>query len=489
MATITSNIKTLDSAGQPAEGIVIWEQSSEYITADGRVTTARGELRMKAGVLVGKSGGPVVIPETPEGQIVSIEESFGGSTIFWSTRIPADPEIDYAYLERTVPPATGVGVPQWVTDLLEVPGEVVGKLELAEAAAEAAQQSRDEAAAFGGTNNAQVTTFATTAGPLKTALDGSYVTVNEDGDLEIGGVVVDGGANDADIGPLIASPTSVTGIAARELITVATENKANASAVYSKSAADAAFVPAAAAGFTPFEYSNIAVARPNFPRVEWVPAVGSEAIGAPQNIANGDRLLKRTAIPIPITYLSDTFPTDGAITPTTAGGKVWTVSGTGVPTIVAGAFGFDTITGPTYASVDPGFASKHTRIVASKTEAAWGQGYLFRYSSATNHFGLFRQSGALPNWRLGKRVGSATLVEVAGASTTPVAPVIPITDNDVIDFYEYSDNRIKVVINGVTLYDGVQTDLAANTKIAYYGSTNSAAHASAFTSILSESIV
>jgi len=172
MTIITSDSPVLDSAGQPANGLVVWEQSEEYISAEGRVTTARGELRMKNGRLVTARGAQVEIPETPDGQFVTITENYGGSPIYWTTNIPAGPQAEYNELERIVPPTSGPGVPSWVSPVLAVPAYVDAKVALVDAAADAAATSRDEAAVFGGTNNSQVAGFVTATGPTKSAIEG-----------------------------------------------------------------------------------------------------------------------------------------------------------------------------------------------------------------------------------------------------------------------------------------------------------------------------
>lgn len=143
MAIISSNtVKILDSAGKPANGRVYFEQSARFTAPEGLVTTTRGFGEVRNGVISSASGGPLVIPETPEGEVVWLTEAFTGSpdTVKYAVVVPAGAEVGYSDLQIVVAPTPGGGIPAWAQD-------VIAAVPAVEAAAAAAEQSAADAAA------------------------------------------------------------------------------------------------------------------------------------------------------------------------------------------------------------------------------------------------------------------------------------------------------------------------------------------------------
>ena len=102
MATIRTSLPILDSAGKPANGKIYFEQSNQYVAAEGLVTTARGIALITGGQLTAEDGNsPLVIPTTPTDQIVTITQQISVSTpAVWTTQIPDLAEVEYSNLPR-----------------------------------------------------------------------------------------------------------------------------------------------------------------------------------------------------------------------------------------------------------------------------------------------------------------------------------------------------------------------------------------------------
>src|SRR5690554_2968855 len=98
MATITTTTPILDSAGNPARGMIYWRQQAAYTASAGFVTTWPGKSAVRDGEWA--YGNPV-IPTTPDGQFVQVAEVFGHgadrTTRVWWTHITGT-TIDYADL-------------------------------------------------------------------------------------------------------------------------------------------------------------------------------------------------------------------------------------------------------------------------------------------------------------------------------------------------------------------------------------------------------
>ena len=205
----------------------------------------------------------------------------------------------------------------------------------------------------------------------------------------------------------------------------------------------------------------------------------------PLNAVLGD-LVPNVEIPAApaVVYLSDDFNrADGAPGASPVGGITPSVIGTGTLSVLGNAIGWSVLaSGTDYVSWDTGQANGVYQITLTAKESANGMSVLFRHSSATNHLLLTRVASGTPNWRLVKRVGSATAVEVAGPTTTPVAPVVPIAVNDLIKV-TLNGSSVKVEINGAVFFNGTITDHVTNTRVGFAGTSPSAGGVTKFDNI------
>lgn len=215
---------------------------------------------------------------------------------------------------------------------------------------------------------------------------------------------------------------------------------------------------------------NINTARPTLPGgAAWPgPVIWSSQIGRPTNfLAGTDYWEAIAADPLPaVVYFSDDFArADGASLVTPVGSITPATTGTATPVIMSGALGFSAVTGTAYTTWDAAHADGVFKVkVGAVPSVANGPGVVFRFSSATNHFLLTRVSGTLVNWRLVKRIASATAVDVFVSS-------VPIAANDTF-VITMNGNAVAITLNGAAFWSGTLTELATNTK---HGVTENAA--------------
>jgi hypothetical protein len=157
-------------------------------------------------------------------------------------------------------------------------------------------------------------------------------------------------------------------------------------------------------------------------------------------------------------YFSDDYNrANGAPGPTPVGALTGTMSGTATAAIIGNALAFTGVSGTAYWTYDAGHADGVFRAkVGAVPVGANGVSVAFRFASATSHLLLVRVASATPNWRLIKRVGSATAVDVFVSS-------VPIAANDSF-VITMSGTAIDIELNGAPFWTGTVTDLVANTR-------------------------
>lgn len=123
MTTITtSDHVILDSSGQPAEGRILFRQSTRFLTDDAVVTTTPGTVTVKRGRI--EVPGTFDLPPTEEDEGVQVIELFtnrGEETrpvTYWVT-VPDESSVEYADLPQITSPTAGPGVPSWAQGLLD----------------------------------------------------------------------------------------------------------------------------------------------------------------------------------------------------------------------------------------------------------------------------------------------------------------------------------------------------------------------------------
>jgi hypothetical protein len=244
-------------------------------------------------------------------------------------------------------------------------------------------------------------------------------------------------------------------------IATAVEGKADAATVYTKSETtdliDNALegVSVDVIGSTIVYHGTTATApRPVTDNaVIWVGSV------YPLNAVLGDLVpdVEIPAEPAEVYFSDDYNRANGAPGPTPVGALTGTMSGTATAAIISNALAFTGITGTAYWFYETGHADGVFRAkVGAVPVGANGVSVVFRYGSATNHLMLVRVASATPNWRLIKRVGSATAVDVFVSS-------VPIAANDTF-VITMNGTAIDIHLNGALFWAGTVADLVTNTK-------------------------
>lgn len=216
----------LDSFGQPANGYLYGAQTARSAIDGALVTQLVVKSRVVDGTPFLDDGiTPLEVPATAvDTEAFEWVEDLRPylKQVVRHTIIPAAGPVAYADLQEVKKPAESSTwiVPGWARELVDANAGIAGsvahvdqvKTEIdttidgfgdtvteAQAAIDAAAA---EVESFAGTNNQQVAAMATTPGPLNDVLNSSYVTVNEDGDLEQGGVVIPINASSPSLPPL-----------------------------------------------------------------------------------------------------------------------------------------------------------------------------------------------------------------------------------------------------------------------------------------------
>jgi hypothetical protein len=186
----------LDSFGQPVEGYLYGAQTARA-AVDGALVT---QTAVKGRVINGQpflddGVTPLEVPatalDTEAFEWIEDFRPYLKQTVRFTT-IPVNGPVAYADLQDVKQPAESSTwiVPGWARELVDANAGMAGTIAYIDAVKTDIDATAAEVEGFAGTNNAQVAAMATTPGPLKNALDGSYVSVNEDGQLEQGGVVI-----------------------------------------------------------------------------------------------------------------------------------------------------------------------------------------------------------------------------------------------------------------------------------------------------------
>lgn len=181
MPTFATTPKLLNSAETPANGKIVTSVTSQFATASGIVTRAAGQGHIVNGELKNADkSGPFVIPVTPDGTAVDVWLSINETRdnvpqlafVHRTVSVPNTATVTWESLVDVIPIISDgeYVIPPYIAELLGVPA-IVGEqlVEVNEAAAEV-EIARAQAAAFAGTNNAQVANMVTAEGPTKAAL-------------------------------------------------------------------------------------------------------------------------------------------------------------------------------------------------------------------------------------------------------------------------------------------------------------------------------
>jgi len=269
-----------------------------------------------------------------------------------------------------------------------------------------------------------------------------------------------------------------TAFVSQNVYTAGIESKANVANVYAKSDADTKFAAIDQVGLrVVYHGATASFTRPTTTAaVLWIGSV------SPSNIIANDLYFHSTALPPPATYLLDDYNrADGApgLTPTGAF-AISTTSGAAMA-IQSNALGFSTITGTAYGYYVTGHRVARHKFTLGAAQSDALYTIVFRFSSTTNHFLLARVSSTVKNYRLMKRIGSVTAVEIAVTST-------PMATGDVIEILDATDGTVTILINSVQVYSGIQSELLSNSGIGVGGGATSANFATTLTTLESKEL-
>ena len=256
------------------------------------------------------------------------------------------------------------------------------------------------------------------------------------------------------------------------------ESKANVANVYDKSAADAKFAAIDQIGMrVVYHGATASYVRPTTTAaVLWIGSV------TPSNIIANDLYFHSTALPPPATYLSDDYNrADGAPGTTPTGAFTIATTGGAAVAIQANALGFSVITGTSDAYYITGQRVARHKFTIGAAQSDSLQTIVFRFSSTTNHFLLARVSSTTRNYRLMKRVASASPVEIAVTS-------VPMAAGDVIEILDATDGTVTILINNVQVYSGIQSELLTNSGIGFGGGTTSVNYTTTINAIESKEL-
>lgn len=184
----------------------------------------------------------------------------------------------------------------------------------------------------------------------------------------------------------------------------------------------------------------------------------------PTNATGGDFfwVVESSAVPTPTVVFTDDFNrADGAIGSTPVGALPWQTHGSGAVATVDGNRGRLSATGAAVALVDAGVADGKFTITNLNASTSL-PGIVFRSTLGdTSRWLIARGAGGDSGlWRIVKRVGSTTSIEVF-LSTSPIA------SGDVFEI-TLVGSAIEIKLNGATWWSGTDADNAGNTMFGFY---------------------